>query len=124
VRLLVDAKLSPVVSERLRDAGHEAIHVFDVGMARASDESIVEYALEQGYVIISADADFAAILARLDRAKPSFVLLRHVNEMTPEQYAALLRAISTRSPRISQPARSRHSRAARFRVRRLPFSNA
>jgi len=83
VRLLVDANLSPVVSERLRDAEYEAIHEFDIGMARASDESIFEYALERDYVIVSADTDFAAMLARSDSAKPSFVLLRHVNEMTP-----------------------------------------
>ena len=46
MRLLVDANLSPVVSVRLREVGHEAIHVFDVGLAQASDERIVEYALE------------------------------------------------------------------------------
>lgn len=92
MRLLVDANLSPVVAARLREAGHDAIHVYDVGLAQAGDERIVEYALEHDYVIVSADTDFGAILARLDRSKPSFVLLRHVNEMTPEQHAALLQA--------------------------------
>ena len=90
MRLLVDANLSPVVAARLRDAGHDAIHVNGVGLAGASDKQIVEYALEHDYTIVSADTDFAAILAQLDRAKPSFVLLRRVNEMTPDQHAALL----------------------------------
>lgn len=75
MRVLVDADLSPVVAARLRGAGHEAIHMDNVGLVQASDEIIVEYALEYDYVILSADTDFGAILARLDRSKPSFVLL-------------------------------------------------
>jgi len=31
-------------------------------------------------VIVSSDTDFGALLARHDRATPSFVLLRHVND--------------------------------------------
>jgi uncharacterized protein (DUF433 family) len=38
-------------------------------MARASDESIFEYALERDNVIVFADTDFAAMLARSDSAK-------------------------------------------------------
>jgi predicted nuclease of predicted toxin-antitoxin system len=124
VRLLVDANLSPVVSARLREAGHEAIHVFDVGFEQASDEAIVEYALEHDYVIVSADTDFAAILARLDRAKPSFVLLRHVNEMTPEQHAALLRAnLDALAEDLEAGAVASFARGT-IRVRRLPFASA
>ena len=115
MRLLVDANLSPVVSARLRDAGHEAIHLYDVGLLQASDERIFEYALEHDYVIVSADTDFAAMLARLESAKPSFVLLRHVNEMTPEQHAALLRAnLDALAEDLEAGTRSPRSSAARF----------
>ena len=122
MRLLVDANLSPVVSARLRDADHEAIHVYDVGLLRASDESIFEFALEHDYVIVSADTDFAAMLARLDSAKPSFVLLRHVNEMTPEQHAALLLAnLDTLAEDLEAGAVASFARGT-IRVRRLPFA--
>jgi predicted nuclease of predicted toxin-antitoxin system len=124
VRLLVDANLSPVVAARLRDARHEAIHVYDVGLLRASDESIFEYALEHDYVVVSADTDFAAILARLDRAKPSLVLLRHVNEMTPEQHAALLLAnLDALEEDLQAGAVASFARGT-IRVRRLPFASA
>ena len=123
MRLLVDANLSPVVAARLRDAGHEAIHVYDLGLLRASDESIFEYALEHDYVVVSADTDFAAILARLDRAKPSFVLLRHVNEMTPEQHASLLHAnLDALAEDLEAGAVASFARGT-IRVRRLPFAS-
>ncbi|MDP9334278.1 MAG: DUF5615 family PIN-like protein [Actinomycetota bacterium] len=123
MRLLVDANLSPVVAARLRDAGHVAIHVYDVGLLQASDDSIVEYALEHDYVIVSADTDFGAILARLDRAKPSFVLLRHVNEMTPDQHAALLQAnLDALAEDLEAGAVASFARGT-IRVRRLPFAS-
>ena len=123
MRLLVDANLSPVVSARLRDAGHEAIHVYEVGMAEATDEQIVEYALEHDYAVVSSDTDFAAILARLDRTKPSFVLLRHVNEMTPDQHAALLQAnLDALAEDLEAGAVASFVRGT-IRVRRLPFAS-
>jgi predicted nuclease of predicted toxin-antitoxin system len=111
VRLLVDANLSPVVPARLREAGHEAIRVYDVGLLQATGERIVEYALEHDYVIVSADTDFAAMLARLDRAKPSFVLLRHVKEMTPRGTRGVAAGESRRARRGSRGRRGRIVRA-------------
>ena len=123
MRLLVDANLSPVVAARLRDAGHEAIHVYDVGLAQARDEAIVEYALEHDYVVVSSDTDFAAILAGLVSAKPSLVLLRHVNEMTPEQHAALLLAnLDVLAEDLEAGAVASFARGT-IRVRRLPFAS-
>ena len=114
MRLLVDANLSPVVSARLRDAGHEAIHVYDVGLAQARDEAIVEYTLAHDCVIVSADPGFGAILAGLDSSKPSFVPLRHVNEMTPINTPRCCTRISMRSRKILRPARSPRLLAERF----------
>ncbi len=124
MRLLVDANLAPSVALQLRNVGHDAIHVYDVGLAQASDETIVEYALEREYVIVSTDTDFAAIIARLDLAKPSFVLLRHVNEMTPDGHAALLSAnIGALAEELEAGAVASFARGT-IRVRRLPFRSA
>ena len=124
MRLLVDANLSPVVAARLRGAGHEAIHVYDVHLAQARDETVLEYALEHDYVVVSADTDFAAILAELDSAKPSFVLLRHVNEMSPEEHAALLLAnLDALAEDLEAGAVASFARGT-IRVRRLPFASA
>src|SRR5262249_42041039 len=63
VRLLIDANLSPRVAATLRDAGHEAVHVADIGMLGASDDAILTHAAVSGQVIVSADTDFGELLA-------------------------------------------------------------
>jgi predicted nuclease of predicted toxin-antitoxin system len=62
MRFLIDANLSPKVAARLREAGHEATHVNDVGLTTADDDVILARAAEAGEVIVTADADFGALL--------------------------------------------------------------
>jgi predicted nuclease of predicted toxin-antitoxin system len=114
VRLLVDANLSPRVAELLIAAGHDARHVVEVGLTHASDATILAAADDEGRVVVSSDTDFGALLARHDRASPSFVLIRHMNQLTPDEQACLLvTAIKSAGP-SSRPARSSPSRAAEF----------
>ena len=40
MRFLVDAQLPPVLARRLRGLGHEAEHVYDIGMQAATDRAI------------------------------------------------------------------------------------
>ena len=47
-------------------------------------------AVEEDRVIVSEDTDFGALLARKRTVRPSFVLLRTVEPMTPDAQAALL----------------------------------
>jgi len=44
VQLLIDANLSPRVAARLRDHGHDAVHVADIGLLSASDKVILAHA--------------------------------------------------------------------------------
>ncbi|MFL4983662.1 MAG: DUF5615 family PIN-like protein [Xanthobacteraceae bacterium] len=52
----MDMPLSPALAQWLIDAGHEAIHVSDIGMARASDTEIVARAKREGRTVITADS--------------------------------------------------------------------
>ena len=83
VRLLIDANLSPRVAATLRDAGHEAVHVADIGMLAASDDAILAHAAAAGQVIVSADTDFGELLAVAGAVRPSVVLLRSADHLTP-----------------------------------------
>lgn len=76
MRLLVDANLSHRVAERLREAGHDAVHVRDVGLRHASDAEILGAAVAWDRVIVSEDTDFGALLAHRRQTRPSFVLPR------------------------------------------------
>jgi len=59
VRFLVDAQLPPVLTAWLREAGHEAEHIEDVGLREADDRPIGAYALKVGAIIVTKDEDFA-----------------------------------------------------------------
>ena len=90
MRFLIDANLSPRIVQRVRDAGHEALHVADVGLLSAADDVILDRAGTAGEVIVTADADFGTLLALGGHAGPSVLMLRSSDHLTPDDQAALL----------------------------------
>jgi predicted nuclease of predicted toxin-antitoxin system len=120
VRLLIDANLSPRVASRLRAEGHEAVHVADLGLLAASDDSILAHAAASGEVIVTADTDFGELLAVSGASRPSVVLLRSADHLTPDQQATMLAAnLSTVSDELEKGAVVSMARG-RLRVRPLP----
>ena len=58
MNLLFDQNLSPTLVSALRDLYPGSVHVRDVGLQDASDETVWEYAAQHGLAITSKDADF------------------------------------------------------------------
>jgi predicted nuclease of predicted toxin-antitoxin system len=92
VRFLIDNALSPTVGEELGRAGHDAVHVRELGMQAAADEEIFDRAAEDSRIVISADTDFGTLLAIRKQAAPSVILFRHGGQHRPADQAALLKA--------------------------------
>ena len=88
MRFLIDNALSPEVARRLRDSGHDAIHVRDYGLHGAEDPVILGRAADEERVLVSADSDFAMLLAVWRRSKPSFILFREAGIVRAADYAA------------------------------------
>ena len=61
MRLLVDAQLPPALCRWLRERGHEAEHVADVGLLAAADAVIADHAAATGAVLVSKDEDFVVL---------------------------------------------------------------
>lgn len=90
MRLLVDENLSPRVAALLREAGVDAVHVLDRGLGGAPDLDVSELAIAEDRTIVSADSDFASMLALSQGTAPSLVLLRSGDQLKPVEQAALL----------------------------------
>ena len=58
MKFLVDAQLPPALCRWLEGRGHEAEHVFDLGMHAATDAEIAARAAETGAVLVTKDEDF------------------------------------------------------------------
>jgi predicted nuclease of predicted toxin-antitoxin system len=75
VNFLVDAQLPPALARWLREAGHSAQAVREVGLRESEDGVIWMHAVKAGAVIITKDEDFA-LLAQQDAEGPIVVWLR------------------------------------------------
>lgn len=95
MRLVVDAQLPPALAQWLVARGHDAVHVFDLGYARAPDSVIWEYAHETGAAIITKDEDFA-LRAQLRPSGPPIIWIRFGNVRRQE----LLRRLDALWPKV------------------------
>ncbi|MGB5252953.1 MAG: DUF5615 family PIN-like protein [Sedimenticolaceae bacterium] len=83
-RLLLDQGLPRSTAATLREANVDAVRVGDVGLSRASDTEILEYAANNDRVVVTLDADFHTILALREASGPSVVRLRIEGLKGPE----------------------------------------
>lgn len=95
MKFLVDNQLPLALCRFITAQGCDCQHVLDVGLARASDLVIWEYANADDRVIVSKDEDFFH-LADLPEAKGRLVWVRFGNSRTP----VLLRELGRLWPQV------------------------
>ncbi len=100
MRFIIDNALSPAVGDELKRAGHDAVHVRELGLQAASDQEIFDRAADEDRTVISADTDFGTLLAARRQTVPSVILFRHGSQHRPADQAALL---TTNLPQLEQP---------------------
>jgi predicted nuclease of predicted toxin-antitoxin system len=121
VNYVVDANLSPRLAALMRDVGHDAVHVRDIGLRTASDDEIINYAISTDRIVISHDTDFGTLLAYRELSKPSFILIRSSDPVDVDDQARLIVAnLDAMSDDLEAGAIAVFARG-RLRIRRLPL---
>ena len=87
MKLVVDVNLPPKWVEFLTTRGIEAVHWSSVGDLRATDAEIMNWARDGGYVVLTSDLDFSALLATSSAVGPSVLQVR-TQDVFPESLGA------------------------------------
>jgi len=120
MRFLANAGISPKTVEFLRRAGHDAVHVRELGMQRASDREVADKAGAEGRVLLTFDLDFGAVLALDLVDRPSVVIFRLSDERA-ESVNRRLEAVLAEQAKALESGALVLVEDARYRVRRLPI---
>jgi len=66
-----------------------------IGLGQASDKAIIARAIEEGRIIVTADLDYARLLALAGSSSPGIILLRGGNYSDKEMLGLTKRALKT-----------------------------
>lgn len=120
IKILLDQGLPRSAAELLRQQGWDALHVGDVGLAAASDQTILKHAELQGSTVVTLDADFHALLAVSGASEPSVVRLRIEGLRGNELAALLVRVWDRAGGALTRGAIATVTRAS-IRIKELPI---
>jgi predicted nuclease of predicted toxin-antitoxin system len=98
MRFLVDEMFGSEASSRLRDAGHDAIHVDELGLAGAEDREVLARAADEDRVVVTENAaDFVPLLdARIAAGLTVPPVVIALKRSLPSGAAAMHRALAKR----------------------------
>ncbi|MCX7158444.1 MAG: DUF5615 family PIN-like protein [Proteobacteria bacterium] len=121
MKFLADAGISPRTVEFLRASGHDAIHVRELDMQRASDAQILERCRSEKRVLLTFDLDFGDLLALGILTDPSVLIFRMSDETAPAVNARIAAVLTERTTELESGTLILVEET-RYRVRTLPIS--
>jgi predicted nuclease of predicted toxin-antitoxin system len=120
MKVLVDMNLSPRWVTALQGAGIEACHWSAVGAPNAPDADVLRWTAENGFVLLTNDLDFGAILASSGANIPSVIQFR-TEDLRPEVLAGRVASTIAQLTQALADGALVTIEPARERVRILPL---
>ena len=111
MRFLADECLHVEIVAALREAGHEVATMAPAD-AGASDEAVLERALRERAILLTADKDFGDVAVGRAGASPGIVLFRRSVADPAGAAARLLAVIQEHGDAFVRPAHRDHARAS------------
>ncbi|OOQ60821.1 DUF5615 family PIN-like protein [Mucilaginibacter pedocola] len=104
MKILIDMNLSPEWVQEFKLHGIEALHWSTVGQHTAADSLIMEWAMENQYIIFTHDLDFGTALALTHADKPSVIQVRTQNVRVSHLSKLVIPTLLTYSSLLDQGA--------------------
>lgn len=120
MRFLADMGVSERLVAWLRDNGHDAVHLRELGLHCLPNGDIFKMAIDQQRVVLTFDLDFGEIVAASHGAVVSVVLFRLHNTTTPNLISRVEIVLLNLQDELEHGAVI-VVEDARCRVRRLPI---
>ena len=120
MKFLLDMPVSQRTAVWLRAEGHDALHVRDIGLARAADAHILQRAAQEGRVVITMDLDFPHLLSSLSAEGPGVILIR-LRRPSPNAIQEGLAVLFRTYAPVSLTGAIAVLEEARIRLHRLPI---
>ncbi|MFN0139357.1 MAG: DUF5615 family PIN-like protein [Pyrinomonadaceae bacterium] len=121
MKLLLDQGTPRSAASILRDAGFDAVHTGETGLAEAEDAEIIHKAALEDRIVVTLDADFHALLALSQSQKPSVIRVR-VEGLRAEDFSLLLQYVLHQCEDDLNAGSMISVNQFQIRIRRLPFS--
>ena len=99
MRFLVDECTGPAVAKWLRSLHHDVFSVYEDARG-LDDESIIEKANLENYILVTNDKDFGELVFRMRRPHKGVILLRLEDERSGNKIAVLQRVLVSYSDKL------------------------
>jgi predicted nuclease of predicted toxin-antitoxin system len=76
IEFLLDQGLPRSTVQHLQGMGLQSVHVGNLGLAAATDETILNAGRDRGAIVVTLDSDFHTLLARSKASAPSVIRIR------------------------------------------------
>jgi len=120
VKFFLDQGLPRSTVAHLQSRAIEAEHVGNLGLARASDETILTEGRNRGAVVVTLDSDFHELLALSNASSPSVVRIR-IQGLKGEDVARIIQHVCDAAEAELSVGAAISVTERRIAVRRLPL---